>query len=347
MTALAGGASAEIQPVPDEVVTQREEGHPIRCHRWPSHRALAEAPAMPGIDADAIDYMHWAKNIAGLADTTLRVRWDVLSRLASYSDRPLRTLEPGHLLAFERVAIAGRAAETRRAYACHIRAFYRWALRAGLIDHDPSTVLTIPRVPRHLPRPISEDDLTRALADARPKMRLILILGAYAGLRCVEIAGLDWTDLRYSSGESCLHVRHAKGGQERVVDIGETVITALRAYGIRRRGPMFVGADGRKMNPHSISASGNRYLHEHGIDATMHRLRHRYGTVGYQLSKDLRMLQEQMGHRSPNSTAIYTRASAEAAAAMVSAMDALAAAPVLRLTPDPGPPVPTELTATA
>ena len=57
---------------------------------------------------------------------------------------------------------------------------------------------------------------------------------------------------------------------------------------------------------------------------TAHQLRHRYGTVGYRLTKDLRTVQNQMGHRSADTTAIYTRPSADAAARMVAAMDSLA-----------------------
>lgn len=274
-------------------------------------------------DADVIAYVHWGRNIRGLADTTLRVRMDVLSRLHAYIDTPLRNAAPGQLLRFEQAAIAGRSPETRRAYVCHIRAFYRWALQTGLVTDDPSTMLTLPKIPKHLPRPIAEDDLVVAIAAARPKMRAMLVLAAFAGLRCVEISALDWSDLRREpDGSAFLHV-HGKGGKERTVEIGEVVMQALRGYGIKRRGPVFLGADGQRMTARSASHIGNRYLARNGIEATMHQLRHRYGTVAYQVSRDLRMVQNQMGHASPNTTAGYTRVSQEAAAAMVAAMDAL------------------------
>jgi len=278
---------------------------------------------MGHIDADVIEYTRWAREIRGLADTTLRVRWDVLARLHAYIDTPLRNAAPGQLLRFERAAIAGRSPETRRAYVCHIRAFYRWALQTGIVNDDPSTLLTLPKVPKHLPRPIAEDDLAIAIATARPKMRAMLTLASYGGLRCVEIAALDWSDLqREPDGGAFLRVQ-GKGGKERTVEIGETVIRALQGYGIKRRGPMFLGADGARMAARSVSHVGNRYLQRRGIEATMHQLRHRYGTVAYQVSRDLRMVQNQMGHASPNTTAGYTRVSQEAAAAMVAAMDAL------------------------
>lgn len=274
-----------------------------------------------GTDLDLLSYCHWARSIRGLSDTTIRVRLDLLQRLHTYAGKPLRELQPGHLLAFERLAIAGRAAETRRAYVCHIRAFYRWCLTTGLVTEDPSTLLTLPVIPRRLPRPIDEDDLAIALTLARPKMRAMLTLAGYAGLRCVEIAGLDWSDLRRSEDGAFIHVRKGKGAKERTVEIGTTVVGALQAYGIRRRGAMFLGHDGRQISPKSVSRAGNRYLASRGIEATMHQLRHRYGTRMFQVSRDLRMVQEQMGHASPQTTAGYTRPSADSAARAVMLLD--------------------------
>lgn len=277
-------------------------------------------------DIDLLEYVHWARSIRGLSDNTIRVRLDFLHRLHIHLGIPLREAQPGHLLRFERIAIAGRAPESRRAYACHIRAFYRWALSTGIVTDDPSSLLTLPSVPRHLPRPIEEDDLAAALRAARPKMRAMLTLAAFAGLRSVEIAGLDWLDLRREAdGSAFLHVRSGKGAKERRVEVGVTVITALQAYGIKRRGPMFMGRDASQIDAKSVSRSANRFLSQQGIQATMHQLRHRYGTIGYQLSRDLRVVQEQMGHASPQTTAGYARPSAEAAARMVAAMDGFVA----------------------
>lgn len=275
-------------------------------------------------DVDLLEYTHWARNIRGLSDNTIRVRLDFLARLHVFLGIPLRDAQPGHLLRFERVAIAGRAPESRRAYICHIRAFYRWALRTGIVTSDPTELLTLPVVPQHLPRPIEEDDLALALEVARPKMRAVLTLAAFAGLRAVEIAGLDWDDLRREQdGATFLLVRKGKAAKQRRVVVGETVVKALQAYGVKRRGPMFLGLDGQRQDAKSISRSANRFLACNDIEATLHQLRHRFGTIAYQLSRDLRMVQEQLGHASPQTTAGYARPSAEAAARMVAAMDAM------------------------
>lgn len=275
-------------------------------------------------DADLLDYITWGATIRGLSQNTLRVRLDFMHRLYLFAGVVLRAVEPHHLLRFERLAIAGKSPETRRAYVCHVRAFYRWTTERGITSVNPAEVLTLPSVPRHLPRPIDEDDLSLALASARPKMRAMLTLAAFAGLRCVEIAGLDWSDLRREpDGTSFLHIRQGKGQKERVVEVGETVVKALQAYGVRRRGAMFLGQDGAQIDARSVSSAGNRFLKRNGVEATMHQLRHRYGTIAYQISRDLRMVQEMLGHASPQTTAGYTRPSSDSAARMVRAMDAL------------------------
>lgn len=277
-----------------------------------------------GFDADLVAYVHWALHLKGLSENTIRVRVPLLQRLHLFLGFPLRDAQPGHLLRFERLAIAGRSPETRRSYVVTIRAFYRWCLTTGILSDDPSTLLTIPVVPKHLPRPISEDDLALALGAARPKMRAILVLAAYAGLRAIEISGLEWTDVhREQDGTMYIHVRRGKGKKERNVEVGETVIKALQAHGFRRRGPIFLGSNGGAMDARSVSRSCNRFLEHHGIDATLHQLRHRFGTVGYQLTRDLRLIQEQMGHSSPQTTAGYSRVSADAARRLVMALDAL------------------------
>ena len=273
-------------------------------------------------DADAVDYDRWARDLRGLSENTVRVRGRLLDQLTVFLGKPLREATETDLLRWERAQVAGRAPETRSAYVSHCKAFYRWAVVTGIIAADPSSRLTNPKLPRTLPRPLPEDVLRAAVQRARPKMRLQILLAAFCGLRCQEIAGLHWTDLRTTAdGLTTLLIREGKGGKERVVPVPWVVLEAMLAHGRRRSGPIFYGVDGAQIDARSVSRSLNRFLQQFG-DYTAHQLRHRYGSTAYQLTKDIRLVQELLGHSSPTTTARYAAFDASQTMSMVEAMDA-------------------------
>lgn len=185
-----------------------------------------------------------------------------------------------------------------------VRGAYRWAIAEGRIEVDPTARLLPPKVPRLLPRPIPEDRLQVALDNADPRMRAILCLGAFAGLRIAEVASLTWPEVHLDVDEPVLRVM-GKGRKERIVDAAPTVIEALLALP-HRRGPLIVRADGRPgFNTAShLSNVANRYLRSVGIPDTYHSLRHRFGTAVVRAG-GLRVGQEALGHASPVSTAGY------------------------------------------
>lgn len=273
-------------------------------------------------DPDLDEFDRWQEHLRGLRPNTIRVRRDVLGRLSLALGKPLRDATEADLLRWEQVSVAGRKAETRRAYVSHVRAFYRWAVAAGIVTTNPATRLTIPKLHHPLPRPMPESELRQAVQQARPKMRLMILLGAFCGLRCIEIAGLHWSDLQTSpTGETVLLIREGKGGKERAVPVPAVVLEAMVAFGRRRSGPMFYGLNGGQMTAQSLSRIINQHLARCGVAATAHQLRHRYGTKTYQLTKDLRMVQELLGHTSPQTTARYAAYDQSQTVDMVRAMD--------------------------
>lgn len=153
-------------------------------------RLVGEGASPSAGDADLAAYIEWAAELRGLRPNTIRVRADLLGRIPTQTGVRLRDLREADLLRWEQTFLIGKAPETRRAYLSHLRSWFAWALKAKIVDHDPTGVLTQPRLTRGLPRPMPEDDLRRAVSLARPKMRLQILLGAFCGLRCQEIAGL-------------------------------------------------------------------------------------------------------------------------------------------------------------
>lgn len=149
-------------------------------------------------------------------------------------------------------------------------------------------------------------------------MAVILTLAAYAGLRAAEIAQLCWGDIDESNG--LLLVVDGKGGKQRTVPLHDMILKALAQLGQQRRGPVLIRRDGKAGHwTHcGVSKYANTHLHGLGFPDTLHSLRHRYATALYFASRDLRLVQDLMGHASPATTAGYTAWDRRAATLVVS-----------------------------
>jgi site-specific recombinase XerD len=219
-----------------------------------------------------------------------------------------RWLHPGTLtdatVADVEAFLACRSWEPATSYAflSHLHAFYKWAVREGLCDLDPSIYVDRPRLRPGLPRPIADDDLAYLIAQAPATMRAWLFCGAFAGLRCCEIAGLTRGDIV----ESEMQMRvTGKGGKCRVVPMHPLVLGALRVSGMPRTGPLWRTATGLEFTGSILSQQGNRYIKAMGVDATMHQLRHWFGTKTYRDSQDILATAGLLGHSNTSTTQIY------------------------------------------
>ncbi len=207
------------------------------------------------------------------------------------------------------------------AYVSHIRSFYGWCVAEGLRAENPAAGLPVPRLGRRIPRPIAEDDLMEALAAAPRRIRLMIVLAAWGGLRAKEIALLRRENVLDTVTPPVLLVagNATKGRSERIVQLSSFVLEEIRRACLPPSGYVFRRMDGRPgpNEPWRVSQLCNRHLHRHGIAASLHQLRHRYGTQFYRASgRDLRLTQEALGHARPETTAGYTLTdSPEAAAA--------------------------------
>jgi integrase len=217
--------------------------------------------------------------------------------------------------------------ETRKSYRAALRSFYGWARQAGHARRNPAADLPSVRVPRGMPRPTPEATLEQAIARAPDRTRLVLVLGAYAGLRRGEIAGLRWDQV----DDRGLHVV-GKGGHVRVVPMHDRVAFALEAERLRReRGAfgagwrytahpdspfVFPGRYGRGVSADNIGRVAAAALGDYGG----HTLRHRFAGRAYAATRDLGVVQQLLGHASPTTTAVYARADRAAMAEAVRAL---------------------------
>lgn len=263
----------------------------------------------------------------GQSARTIYQRERSLTRLEAHIPRPLTEATREDLLDWRAAMRCG--AEGVKHYVTDAHMFYCW-LRdvAGLRPDNPADNIPVPRPPRRLPRPVGERELFRALAAAPRRIRPMLVLAGWAGLRAKEIAYLRRRYVMDTLRPPYILVADeaAKGGHERVVPIGGFVLEELLAYGLPRPADAWVfprhdGQAGPNM-PHRISALANGYLAGLGIDATLHQLRHRFASQVHEHTGDIRMVQELLGHKDLRTTQIYAAISPARAAAAIARLPA-------------------------
>lgn len=233
----------------------------------------------------------------GAPDTTIGLRAYHLTRLAAdFPDGP-ETVEFEALVAW----LAGQRwkPNTRRAYRASLRAFWSWLLATGRASESPAHLLPPVKVPRARPRPAPEDAFTRALAIADDRARLAIMLAGMCGLRRGEIARARREDLERDLSGWALRVT-GKGGHVRMVPLPDEVSAEIQR---RPAGWLFPSSQGGHLTPHHL---GKVVAANLPGDLTTHTLRHRCATVAYSGSRDLRAVQELLGHAKPETTAIYT-----------------------------------------
>jgi integrase len=203
--------------------------------------------------------------------------------------------------------------ETLRSYGAALRGMYRWAHSEGRIAEDPAAGLPAVLVGRGLPRPAPEAVWRAAVGRAPARVALMLRCAAQAGLRRGEIARLCGADVSRAPDGPVLLV-HGKGRRDRVVPISDGLAAALTGAG---PGWVFPSQTGGHVSARWVGKLCSDAL---GDGFTLHSLRHRFGTVAYRGSRDLRAVQELLGHSTPVITQRYVQVSGAALrAAMMTA----------------------------
>lgn len=252
---------------------------------------------------------------------SIRDRIRLLHVLAEYLGTTTLALATYDDLLGWQVTISSLATATVATYTTHVKRFYAWCVKPlRLLPISPAEDLIVPSQPRRKPRPVPEGDYQYALAGCVDDLvHTWLLLTRYAGLRCCELAWLRRDDVLDDSPPR-LHV-HGKGGHERMVFIPVELLDALSPW-MRRQGHLFTSDNGRGFRPATISARIARHFDALGLPYTAHQLRHSYGTDAMKKTKNLRLVQAQMGHASPTTTAGYTEVDEPEAIELATALGA-------------------------
>lgn len=241
-------------------------------------------------------YREWLR-AADRPESTVQLRCYHITRLAR-DLAPVLALSTDDLIAW--LASKEWGTETRRSYRASLRSYYRWAHVAGHIGADPAAALPQIRPRAGLPRPASEQTILKALSRADDRERLMVMLGAQAGLRRAEIAAVHTRDVVEDLDGWSLRVK-GKGRRERLVPLRAELARALRS---QPDGWVFPSPAGGHLTPAHVGKLMSALL---GPGVTSHQLRHRFATKAYAVDHDLFAVQQLLGHAKPETTMIYTQ----------------------------------------
>jgi integrase/recombinase XerD len=206
-----------------------------------------------------------------------------------------------------------------------LKRFFRWLQRQNRIAVDPTLNIDTPKLPRSLPKSLTEKDVESLLAapdveTPRGERDKAMLETLYAsGLRVSELVTLTLPQVSQDMG--VVRVL-GKGSKERLVPLGEEALASVRRYIAVARpallagkasGDLFVTSRGAAMTRQSFWQLIKRYALQAGLSATIspHVLRHAFATHLLNHGADLRVVQLLLGHSDISTTQIYTHVARE------------------------------------
>jgi integrase/recombinase XerD len=206
-----------------------------------------------------------------------------------------------------------------------LKRFFQFALREGLRRDDPASGLDSPKLPRTLPKSLSEVEVEALLAapdESSPqgvRDRAMLETLYASGLRASELVGLKTVQVSLDMG--VVRVL-GKGSKERLTPLGEEAIAWITRYqrearpellGARKSDALFVTARGGAMTRQAFWGLVKRHAAAAGIQRAIspHTLRHAFATHLINHGADLRVVQLLLGHADISTTQIYTHVARE------------------------------------
>jgi integrase len=240
-----------------------------------------------------------------LSDRTLERRaWSFGLLLEVLADRPLEATTPEDV---EAVLARLRAPESRKCVRSDLNQLFRFHVRRGRLTGNPVDLVDGITVPKRMPTPLSDDHVRLALAGARAEVRLMLMLGLFAGLRVSEIAAVRGEDVV----GNVLVVRQGKGAKDDVVPLAPELVDELARW--PARGKLFRTSSGK-----AVSCRIARHFKRLGIPHRPHDLRHTFGTkVAVRSNGNAYVVKALMRHSTIATSERYVKMAAAAVAVVV------------------------------
>jgi integrase/recombinase XerC len=220
-----------------------------------------------------------------------------------------------------------------------VRSWFKWLAKEGKVAQNPALLVSTPKLPKHLPRVPSMEEVNRVLdslegsggvkksaeeAAAWPERdRVIFELLYGCGIRNSELVGLDMQHVQWKN--DAILVR-GKGKKERLVPLGDEAAVALRVFVPLREAKLLAAGKGKlvyegplvtnlrmrgdcRLTTRSVGRIVKAIALSRGLAADVHphTLRHAFGTHMLEEGADLRAIQEMLGHERLSTTQRYTQ----------------------------------------
>ncbi len=217
---------------------------------------------------------------------------------------------------------SGLAPSSCRVAVVHLRIFFRYLHREGLLPVNPAALLTGGRAGRHLPETLDARAVQRLLESIDPQEipfgardRALLEMLYGSGLRVSELVTLCGAQVDWDEG--FLLVR-GKGSKQRHVPMGGAAARALRHYLAearsqlqrpgQREDALFLSNRGSRLTRERIRQIIKTRAQQAGLPENVypHLLRHSFATHLLENGADLRVIQDMLGHADLATTQIYT-----------------------------------------
>ena len=202
-----------------------------------------------------------------------------------------------------------------------IKSFSSYLERFGYIEKNYTDLLSIPKKTKSLPKVMGGTEIENLIKtinrypkDTTRDEALIELIYS-TGLRVSEVTGLTIGNIDFERSEIRII---GKGNKERVVIIGRKAEEKIRKYLAKSRkgilinsNPVFLNKLGTALSPRSVQRLIKKYLVMSGMDSnySTHTIRHSFATHMMDGGADLKVIQQLLGHSSPETTKVYTHVS--------------------------------------
>jgi integrase/recombinase XerC len=301
------------------------------------------APAVAATLQSLVDaYLRMLANERGASAHTLRAYERELHGFAAFvAERFGNVQEPAaiehtHIRTYLGTLYARGLSKASAARAlAAVRSWFKWLARAGYVEQNAASLVSTPRLPKHLPRVPSIEQMNRTVDSVEPdaaswpaRDRAILEVLYGCGIRNAELVGLNLEDIHWAN--EAILVR-GKGQKQRYVPLGDAAAQALRAYLAERSARLAAASNGKRaetpalfvnLQLRGLGKSGQARLTTRSVgrivkriavlrglsaDVHPHTLRHAFGTHLLEEGADLRAIQELLGHERLSTTQRYTQ----------------------------------------